>query len=546
MYYKYDLLAPKMSSYVLNSKTKNLMVNNWPTIQVKGVDVFDKLYIAHNEKFTEPKNTGTKQLMEVFGMDIDKLREQEWKGVDNAWIGLDHKDVDTNNISKATIYKEITRTVATEDRGNEQVVLFHYVTTGILPPMQTELDAIMVDVNAGRANYKIEHEYEEGEPITWHIAYADAEGLIYNRRTKVRPPLVNYNGNDTIYDTIIELRYSIKSLNSGGNKYTTPIAIDCDVVLQRVKDNDMWPRAYEESLFGYLPNVVDANGNKIPITDDTIYVTEKELRCSTDGALDPNDPANYSYKYWLRKDAIVGLKLKQFAKLVGSMLKMDYSKKKGPWWVKVVAVVLTVIIIVIAIIVAVFTFGAGGPLAVSGAVATIGAIATTVAITMTVITIVLGLYAGWAADQGYAADVAFIGEMIVIATDIGKIAGYVSLVTGGIDFYSNIGTMSTGQILVQTLSWINTGFTFWSAYDLGEDKKKLATIRAKRDKSEDDYEEYYGDADKVAEDLTSAKLIEATQSAFDNNISMDLLGNMDKNIYMAVEGNVVLSTQKYF
>jgi len=471
-YIKFDLGVVPQSEWALNTKAKNVILGNpskgvegWPTKTVEGVKVFDRLMIADDENaIVLPKTK--KDILKVFGIPADSFSKEDWTGVDSAWIGFEHHDIDTSNITYNVLHNEVGRYATGADKYAEHKVVFQTISHTLFE------DGPLVDeIQAGEAFGDFKVLDTSPEDLTWHIAYADRDELAYTRKVTVHTPTLSRQNGSFVYTTKVELTYSLKDQDK-------PILDTMVPVYARVKTNDVYPKAFTDSLYRVDP--------------DSIYVEVKRVGLGT---------AISQYDYYLRYDALAGLKLKAFAKFVGKLIKVDYKLKPVPWWVYVIAVVLIVLIVIISYILAVPT----GGFSLAWSFAAITAIASFIAITATVISLVLAGFAAILEHNGYISGAMFIGSMSQTFADVAKIAGYIALGAGGIDIIANgfsvaapagakagdvIGgeivqlvdgklmvELSTGAVFNLAMTWLNAGSTFIIDYYADEDAEELQDMQ---------------------------------------------------------------------
>lgn len=548
-YQEFDLNSPVRGEWTLNSKAKKTILDGWPTKIVNGEEVFGTIGVAHDQHYT-PISKKQEAIMKIFGVPLDTMKTQDWKGVQDSWFQFKTADIDSAAISKLMIYSEITRYSTTENRHNEHEMVFQHVSYDA-PLDYDAIESIKWDFVNG-VNLKRHHALDDdtSEP-TWHIAYADKDGLIYNRRFVVRPPIIStdYDGRKT-YETRISLIYSLPE------DKTMPIAMDVDSVLQRVKDNDVWPNRYMQSLYNPHPGAhLDGQINN----SDDLYVAEvtgSHLELQEDGTYKQvND-----YRYHLKVSALANLKLKAFSKFIKTILDYKYTLRKAPWWQKVVAAIVVIIIIVIAVIITVYSVGTSAPATLSAAVSMIAAVASAIAITATIISFALGAYASWLTDHGYAGSAILIGRCAVTFSQIAKYAGYVALIAGignilingfytaapagaeeGVDgvIENSSGTlvvpMSNIQIFNQVLSWINSAATFYEQYDSDKDQKDLDNKQSEVDAQV-----------KLLEDYSSPKSMAIIQKTFESGQMYEPYFQTPSYVYGKTQGMIDLATTKYY
>jgi len=513
---------------------------------VNGVKVFDIIRVAHDQNYIDLTD-GEKDIMKLFGISVEDITLQDWKGVDNAWFRFKHGDIDASVITGAMLYAEITRSSTIEERYDERRVTFQYVT----------YDAPMTDADKAVINSKFEngtdlkdHYYMDAdEEPTWHLAYADVNETIYNRRFVIRPPLITEDRNGkTTYETRIELIYSLK-------EQALPDAIDLGPLFQKVKDNDVYPPSFVEKLYNENP------GSQVGYLENSNDLYEAEL---VDSYYDIEGNLIEEYNYHLKYSALENLKLKAFAKFIKNVLDFKHTLKEAPWYEKVVAAVVIVIIIIIAIVITVVSVGTTAPATFTAAVAMISAIASAIAITSMIIVFVLTMYATWLTDRGYAGTAMTVGRCVVTFSEIAKYAGYVALVTGGYTTVANgfmkaaaegakegarqggeivvknaagqlVVPMSTAEIANFVVSWMNSLANLGLEYLNDEDQKKTEALQAD-----------VNEQARLIEDYTSPKSMAVVQKQFESGALYEPRIEISSYCYNKTQGLVDSATTKYY
>lgn len=585
-YTRYDLRSPVQSEYLLNRRAQNELIDSWPKELVGGVWCFAKLNMAHDEEaITVSSDTedgrGKKRVMAMLGINYDDMHAHDWTGVQDAWYHFVRtEDVDRTAISVQQLYREIGRNQL-EDRFAQHDTVFQIHSVG-RKFTDAEVATIHDDFRNGTnlGHYQnMSADVEDDQ--TWFIAYADTAGLVYDKTVDIHPQVGKMDNGSVNYTITITMKYGIKEKDADGNDYLFPDITECGShnsgMFSRVYANDVWPKYFRDMIYGIssydrakrLEGMTDAEksaDDKLFEQRNAFFLLKRTLsaRAMMNGAGAPNVdgrdangyyPEDYTYEGRLRVDRVEVAKLKAFAKVIKKSLKFDYDKKKGPWWVKVVAVIIVIIIIAIALFLAPFT-GGGSILAGASVIEGIAIVATWVAIVASVTALALSLYAGWVADQGWAADAEVIGRMAMTAGKIAKYAGYIAMAAGGYQMISNgfekpaldeLGNkiiedgvpkmvqMGTGEIASQIIGWVNT---------IGN--IVIETLNDNDKKDEEDLENRLSAQEDELADFATPKLMNLIQETFDSGMIYENSTTTNSSYYTMTQGRVDLATTKYY
>ena len=104
MYVIRDILSPTLDLFVSNTRFKNLFLRHFPTKEVNGVTVLDRLYFyraaAPHRGVVE--TDAALSFYKLIQTSAKELKEEEYKGVEDVWFKLNPFDqeysITTNTI----------------------------------------------------------------------------------------------------------------------------------------------------------------------------------------------------------------------------------------------------------------------------------------------------------------------------------------------------------------------------------------------------------------------------------------------------------------
>lgn len=525
MYLNMDLAGPIHAEFRLNSKARNIILNNFPTVVVDGVDCFSKLYAYSGGNVnTAPEAS---RVYKLFGTSAETLQEQDWEGVSTAFFEFAYTSLLDLIINKQDVYNRVF-TVTTA--GTKNIAHFNIVSYESMPITAD----IKADFNTGSNLADYSHlptdadagadpqspDYVKQDDTNWFTAFHDVDEQLFTRTITVGNTTIG-KGVDgrNIYTTIVELEYVLKD--------DTDSAEECDNLLTAITTTDI----YSKEFRAYM-TVFDG--------DEALYKEVDET----------DDEGTVVYTaYYLRVDAVTSMKLKTFAKLISKSLNFGHTLKKLPWWQKVLAIVIIVLIIIIAIIVTIATVGGTAGLAEMSVYAAIAAVASAIAITATVLTLALTLYLGVLNYYGYYDGGMFIGKAIVMFSRIAKYSGYIAAIFGAAALIDSgfqaitknaagelvRTSMTTAQITNIVTGWINAGANQYMAYVAAEEQAETDKLQAAADVGS-----------QLLEDYTSPKSMSLAQVNFETYSFADMNETMDNMPYTLTEALIVDSTTKYY
>ena len=516
MYLEHNFSIVPQSEFILNKKAQTIILRDFPTTFVTdengaNVEVFSRMYVYNGSVTT---NEAYDNVMKLFGTSAEDLRGESWKGVDNAYFNFKYVMPSDTVITYGSLYNEIFLHAVPLAPCQ---AIFNLVSYDILTPASEILADFNSGTNLGKyGKYIMTDEVTEEETYTntndqnWYIVYADTGQQAFNRTVSVKAATssTEITGYRKVYDgiggykdvPITRTTYSTKIVMDYSRKEVADVAsaIEMEAVFARVRASNTYDVDF---LDNYFIDGVDDIYTNIPI------------------GYNPFTQEPMKFARYLKVESVRAMKLKTFAKVIAKAFHFGYSLKKAEWWEIIVAVILIIIIIIVAVIVCLGTAGAGCGFA---SMAAFNMLATVVAIAATVIVIALSIYSQILTDNGYYGSQATLGRMIVFFSEVAKYAGYVAILTGGINIYKNGWTtaapgagakalsethvivdglnttymigetiapnaviaMSPSAIFAQVASWVSTAGNLYLEYGVEDPYERVEDAQAKVDKQE--------------------------------------------------------------
>ena len=460
MYIEQDFVGPATLDLQANRKMHNRLLRYWPTKEVNGVIVMDKLYLYNYAVIDTPIH---RKIYNILGLSVDKLKAENWKGVATYYMYF--------NIVQGT-YDEVSNTDLTTYLGFQAPFTIKSIPTalendrsawfeseiGYEPLKVDSLSNALSDAeiitkviaNPAIVEYSIEEEH-----VLTALALLDTNEVIFERQFKI------------LSRGLTEVK--VTSQTTGTNAATFVKEVNILFKFRRK------PQVDQLVYDAYLNVIKNMMYNSVNVPHGSLYTQLLSIYHSLVPFVDSEiiynsygigfgEGINTIIKSYYRKDGLQAMKSREFNKTITARLKTDYTKikQKTSWWKKL----LTIVVVIIIVIVSIFyppAFGLG-QLAWSGLVLTVGSLA------MMGLSVVLAKSdPAWAAYIGKMANVLGIAATIVgvvaivqnIATKIGgealKEAAKEALKDQAIDFATEEGKqLLKEQMQSMSLSYLGT------------------------------------------------------------------------------------------
>ena len=598
-YLDIDLLGPIKSAFLVNTKARNLLLNNagkWPTKWVDGFEVFDELNIGNRYAGAIMHKT----LYKVLGIKYSDLSGSDLSQVERLWLYLKPKPFVRDTITDADVIEFInneiklydeTGTVDDPDDTGEVTIDMLYTQTiatnnlRSLPPVSNEQIVAMIEggynsiyptpivenvttedkygnnVTVSHTSYNSLIEYDTKTSNVTFASLMDTNDDLFTSETKIISKSItpvystSYLGTFiTSYTIKASATYTFRRVSDASDVVVSPLVntiVDKANTSTDTLANSMFrqimymaryynPIVVSTDLYLVIPGVEDPNGegNDIPAIP---YV-----KVGTDRVPEIKDQFGNVTQVGVPGWGVRGMKRRAFVTLFASLIESDFQQyvPKKKWYSGLITIVLIVVIIVVSIYTAGAASGVSGAAVAAGTAGTVAAATfmSALAISLTISSLIVGTLGtklgGHSATFSYA-----MRDALVTVGKVAEIVGLIATVLAVINI-ANMARKAIGQALMtEAQKETAKQAAIDAAKGIGEDVTKeaiqesidQAALKAFSNASMGDIMVGIGDAVYDA-------IVQSAENAWDNVVGVfsgDLFSNMSTGEIIAAPAKAI-------
>ena len=490
-YLDIDLLGPIKSAFLVNTKARNLLLNNagkWPTKWVDGFEVFDELNIGNRYQGAIMHKT----IYKVLGIKYSDLAGSDLSQVERLWLYLKPKPFVRDTITDADVIEFInneiklydeTGTVDDPDDTGEVTIDVLYTQTFAtdnlrsLPPVSNEQIVAMIEggynsiyptsivenvttedsdgnnVTVSHTSYNSLIEYDTKTSSVTFASLMDTNDDLFTSETKIISKSITPVYSTSSWTTSIT-SYTIKA----NATYTFRRVIDASAVVASALISTITGKAntstdtLANTIFRQITNM-SRHYNPITVSTDLYLVASDEktyVKVGVDNIPEALDEFGNIVQASVPGWGVRAMKRRAFVTFFASLIESDFQQyvPKKKWYSGLITLVLIVVIVVASIYTAGAASGVSGAAVAAG---TAGTVATAtfmsaLAISLTVGSLIVGTLGtklgGHSATFSYA-----MRDALVTVGKVAEIVGLIATILTIVNI-ANMARKAIGQALM--------------------------------------------------------------------------------------------------
>ena len=435
MYIIEDRVTPAIQGYMNLLRTKNIILNYWPTKEIsislydpsETIKVFDKLYFYNGSIIEDDLH---KKLYHLLNIKVQDLKDAEYKGVESAWLELNGNSFEDIEIAIPDMENYIDLQLPVDSEGYSEWITIKDI---IYDPMDLTAPSYVTDadivnyIQTERTNthYDVEkaHEFLALVLLDRDNEFFEAEYTVTSKQLTERFK-AGVGKSTYILSASVDVKFR--------RKVATGTAAS-DSYLSKLKSFIEELDNYEQ--FGNIVNSSSSstnykNLNKAAEVSKTLSIN-KQLYSFLSSVVPISETALvYPVPYglgsinYIKYDGMAALTPTDFSIALAKFLDTGFSEEDIAFWKKVLIIVVTVAIVVIS------AGYAAAAVAASSAATTAAALVTfasTMALGLAIGQLALALIAKLFANKGNYATAAFIGGSLQVLGMISTILGIIAV-----------------------------------------------------------------------------------------------------------------------
>jgi len=422
MYIIEDRVTPRLTGYLHALGVKNTFLRNFPTKEVDGITVFDKLVVYNG---VVNLSTQARKIYHLLNIRVSDLTSADWSGLEEFYIHL--KRYDTSYSLSLQDLKDFINENSTIDE--------EYTTRLVYDPVDIDAIAYTSDtdlINLVLGNKKDIHFSPDSHPLT-ALALLDTSSVMFDTTIIVTDKtLVKRKINNRQFNNLSQSYNILKAELS--LKFKRIINVD-DITVSDYLNYILNQISIIDSISPTLNSTNNLNVNNTGVAQknvDTsrtssinkqlINIVEAKIPLVESNIIYPVvNPSTGNITYYIKYDGVAALNTKDFLTFLGKTIDTGYIEESASFWKEALMMIVTIVIIVIAVVLAI----------PSGGISTVGAFAAFAAEAAFYVAIAMALEAlilKALANRGQYAYAAMVGDSLQVLGMVSTFLGVLGVV----------------------------------------------------------------------------------------------------------------------